>query len=174
MKIFKKTIMVCMVALVGAGIASCEDANEYEDARTDNPSWVDHYTDSLNIPHPETLAETKWLRASGVKVNAYGEEVQGFVESLDFVSEDSVAVKMSVGTTSGTMVDESNDPDKTPYYYYDYSSRTGAVEIMKTTYIDGTPSRTTIFTGVAVSGKQDMITIVHFGDTPVQTYLVKQ
>ena len=28
--------------------------------------------------------------------------------------------------------------------------------------------------GIAVSGQQDIITLVHYGDTPVQTYLVKQ
>lgn len=175
MKMFKNTMLVCMAALIGAGIASCSDANEFEDARTDNPSWVDHYNDTLNIPHPETLAATKWTRATGIKKNVYGEEIQGYVESIDFVSEDSVAVKMSVGTVTGGMGADDSNTEELPYYYYEYSSRTGTVDIMKTTYDDKkVPTRTTIFTGVAVLGKKEMLTIVHFGDTPVQTYLVKQ
>ena len=174
MKLFKKTMFVCATLLIAAGFAACSDANEYEDAQTDNPSWVDGYSEDATIPHPETIAGTKWIRGTGIKYNVYGEEIQGFVESLEFVSEDSVAVKMSEGVTSGTWVDESNT-EATPLYYYDYSSVKGAVEIKKTTYDDkGTPSRTTIFYGVAVSGKQDMMTVVHYGDTPVQTYLVKQ
>lgn len=174
MKIFKKTMMACMAVLMGVSITSCGDANEYEDARTDNPSWVDRYTDSLNIAHPETIANTKWVRGTGIKKNAYGEEIQGFVESLDFVSENSVVVKMSEGTTSGTWVDDSNTEDQ-PYYEYKYSSMTGTVEIIKITRDEkGSPSPTTIFTGVAVIGKKEVLTIVHFGDTPVQTYLVKQ
>jgi hypothetical protein len=38
----------------------------------------------------------------------------------------------------------------------------------------GKVSPSNIFLGTATSGKQELITIVHFGDTPVQTYLVKQ
>ena len=170
----KKTMMACMAALMGVGMVSCGDANEYEDARTDNPSWVDHYTDSLNIPHPESIANTKWVRGTGIKKNVYGEEIQGFVESLNFVSADSVVVKMSEGTTSGTWVDDSNT-EAQPYYEYKYSNVTGTVEILKETRDEkGAVSKTTIFTGVAVSDKKDMMTIVHYGDTPVQTYLVKQ
>lgn len=164
-----------MAVLMGASITSCGDANEYEDAKTDNPSWVDQYTDSLKIPHPETIANTKWMRGAGIKKNVYGEEIQGFVESLNFVSADSVAVKMSEGTTSGTWVDDSNT-EALPYYEYKYSATTGTVEILKETRDEkGAVSKTTILTGVAVSGKKgDMLTIVHYGDTPVQTYLVKQ
>ena len=174
MTIFKKTTIACMAALMAAGIASCGDANEYEDARTDNPSWVDHYNDTLDIPHPETIANTKWVRGSGIKKNVYGEEIQGFVESLDFVSADSVVVKMSEGTTSGTWVDDSNT-EALPYYEYKYSSMTGTVEVLKETRDEkGAVSKKTIFTGVAVSGKKEMMTVVHYGDTPVQTYLVKQ
>ena len=174
MKIVKKTMMACMALLMGVSITSCGDANEYEDAKTDNPSWVDQYTDSLNIPHPETIANTKWMRGTGIKKNVYGEEIQGFVESLNFVSADSVAVKMSEGTTSGTWVDDSNT-EALPYYEYKYSATTGTVEILKETRDEkGAVSKTTILTGVAVSGKKEMMTVVHYGDTPVQTYLVKQ
>lgn len=167
MKMFKKTMFVCMAALIGVGIASCSDANEYEDARTDNPSWVDNYTDSLDIPHPETLANTKWVRATGVKKNAFGKEVQGFVESVHFVSEDSVEVKMSQGATEGTWTDDSNT-EAMPLYYCKYTSNTGRIEIRKAA------SSAIIFEGIAVVGKQETITICHYGDTPVQTYLVKQ
>lgn len=174
MKIFKKTMIACMAALVGVSIASCSDANEYEDARTDNPSWVDRYTDSLNISHPETVANTKWVRATGIKKNAYGEEIQGFVESIHFVSADSVAVKMSEGATAGTWVDDSNN-EEIPYYEYKYTSNTGTVEIIKMIVDEkGARSPKTVFTGVAVSDKQEVLTVVHYGDTPVQTYLVKQ
>ena len=167
--------MIAMVALTaGLTIASCGDANEYEDARTDNPSWVNGYNDTLKIAHPETLANTIWVRGTGIKKNAYGEDVQGFVESLNFVSADSVSVKMSQGVTEGTWTDESNT-EKTPLYEYKYSNVTGTVEILKRVVNDkGAVTKSTIFTGVAVEGKQTMLTIVHYGDTPVQTYLVKQ
>ena len=174
MKIFRN-MMIAMVALTaGLTIASCGDANEYEDARTDNPSWVNGYNDTLKIAHPETLANTIWVRGTGIKKNAYGEDVQGFVESLNFVSADSVSVKMSQGVTEGTWTDESNT-EKTPLYEYKYSNVTGTVEILKRVVNDkGAVTKSTIFTGVAVEGKQTMLTIVHYGDTPVQTYLVKQ
>lgn len=163
-----------MAFLMGVLLTSCDDANEYEDARTDNPSWVDGYTDTLSISHPESLAGTTWLRGSGMKTNAYGEEIQGFVERLTFVSSDSVSVKMSQGVTEGTWVDESNT-DFLPYYEYTYSNITGKVEILKRIVDDkGKVSKSPIFTGVAVSGKQLVLTIAHYGDTPVQTYLVKQ
>ena len=68
-----RNIMIAMVALTaGLTIASCGDANEYEDARTDNPSWVNGYNDTLKIAHPETLANTIWVRGTGIKKNAYG------------------------------------------------------------------------------------------------------
>lgn len=163
-----------MAFLMGVLLTSCDDANEYEDARTDNPSWVDGYTDTLSISHPETLAGTTWLRGSGMKTNAYGKEIQGFVERLTFASADSVSVKMSQGVTEGTWVDESNT-DFLPYYEYTYSNITGKVEILKRIVDDkGKVSKSPIFTGVAVSGKQQVLTIAHYGDTPVQTYLVKQ
>lgn len=155
-------------------LASCSDANEYEDTNTANPSWVNGYTDSLNIPHPETISGTRWVRASGMKTNAFGQEVQGFVESVSFVSADSAAVKMSQGATEGTWVDESNT-DRLPYYEYTYSNVTGKVEILKLTKNDkGAVTKSAIFTGIAVSGTREVLTLAHFGDTPVQTYLVKQ
>jgi len=172
--IFQKTMMAAMALFIGVSLASCGDANEYEDTYTNNPSWVNNYTDSLVIAHPETLANTNWKRTSGLKTNAYGEDVQGFVESLYFVSADSVAVKMSQGTTTGTWVDESNT-EATPYYEYTYSEKTGKLEILKRVQDDkGKVSKTAIFTGVAVSGTKEVLTIVHFGDTPIQTYLQKQ
>ena len=135
---------------------------------------MDNYTDSLSIPHPESLASTRWVRGSGIKKNAYGQEIQGFVESLNFVSADSVAVKMSEGVTAGTWVDESNT-DATPYYEYTYAANTGKIEILKRVIDDkGKVSKSAIFTGVAVSGSREVITIAHFGDTPVQSYLIKQ
>ena len=155
-------------------LASCSDANEYEDTNTANPSWVDGYTDSLNIPHPEIIAGTRWVRATGIKTNAFGQEVQGFVESVNFVSADSAAVKMSQGVTEGTWVDESNT-DRLPYYEYTYSNVTGKVEILKLTKNDkGAVTKSAIFRGIAVSGNREVLTLAHFGDTPVQTYLVKQ
>ena len=159
-----------MALIAGFGIASCADANDYEDANTDNPTWTSDYE---NAVHPESLSNTTWLRGSGFKKNAFGEEVQGFVESLTFVSTDSVEVKMSEGTTSGTWNDESNT-EKTPRYKYVYSAVTGKVDIVKSTKDDKGISETVIFTGIAVSDKQEVLTIVHYGDTPAQTYLVKQ
>ena len=114
------------------------------------------------------------MRATGLKVNAYGDDVQGFVESVNFVSADSVAVKMSQGTTEGTWIDDSNTK-KLPYYEYTYSNVTGKVEILKLTKNDkGAITKSAIFTGVAVGGSREVMTLVHYGDVPLQTYLVKQ
>ena len=167
--------MIAMAALLmGVAVASCSDANEYEDTNTANPTWVKGYTDSLKIAHPETVAGTRWVRASGLKTNAFGQEVQGFVESVSFVSADSASVKMSKGVTEGTWVDESNT-DALPYYEYTYSNITGKVEILKQTKNDkGAITKSAIFTGIVVSGDREVLTLAHFGDTPVQTYLVKQ
>ena len=171
---YRKSLIVLMAIVLTVGITSCSDANEYEDAITQNPSWVDNYTDSLKISHPQSIANTRWVRTTGLKVNAYGEEVQGFVESLNFVSADSVAVKMSEGVTAGTWVDESNT-EALPYYEYTYSEITGRVEILKRIVDDkGKVSKSAIFTGVAVNGKREVLTVAHFGDTPVQSYLVRQ
>lgn len=174
MKKFRFSIIAAMALLAGISITSCTDAGDYDDAKTDNPSWVDNYTDTLVIAHPETLANSTWIRSAGLKKNAYGQDVQGFIESLNFVSEDSVAVKMSEGATSGTWKDDSNT-DRVPYYEYKYSNVTGTVEILqKSKNEKGAVTKTTIFTGVAVNGKQQVLTVVHYGDIPVQTYLVKQ
>jgi hypothetical protein len=174
MNTFKKSIIGAMTLLMGVYLTACSDANEYEDAFTDNPSWVNGYTDSLKISHPETMANTQWVRGSGLKINAYGEEVQGFVESLNFVSADSVSVKMSQGATEGTWTDESNT-EKTPFYEYKYNNMTGTVEILKRVVNDkGAVTKQTIFHGIAVNGQQTILTIVHYGDSPIQTYLVRQ
>ena len=175
MNTFKKSVFIALAAVAGFGLATaCSDANEYEDFDANNPSWVDGYNDSLKIAHPETLAATKWVRGTGLKVNAYGDDVQGFVESVNFVSADSVVVKMSQGATEGTWVDDSNT-EKLPYYEYTYSNVTGKVEILKLTKNDkGAITKNAIFTGVAVSGSREVMTLVHYGDVPLQTYLVKQ
>lgn len=167
MKTFRKPVIVLMAVAMAVGLASCTDANEYDDANTDNPSWSD-------ASHPESLANTKYVRTSGIKTNAYGEDVQGFVESLTFVSADSVSVKMSEGATQGEWTDESNT-DRVPLYEYTYNTADGKIEIKKTVKDDnGKVSKTVIFTGTALSSNRELITIVHFGDTPAQTYLVKQ
>ena len=174
MNTFKKSIVAGVLSSLLVSLSSCSDANEYEDAFTDNPSWVEGYTDSLKIDHPESLASTTWVRGSGLKTNAYGQEVQGFVESLNFVSADSVCVKMSQGTTEGTWTDESNT-EKTPLYEYKYNNATGTVDILKRVVNDkGAVTKQTIFQGIAVNGKQTVMTVVHYGDSPIQTYLVKQ
>ena len=174
MNTFKKSIIGAMTLLMGVCLTACSDANEYEDAFTNNPSWVEGYNDSLQIAHPETLANTTWVRGTGLKVNAYGEEVQGFVESLNFVSADSVSVKMSQGTTEGTWTDDSNN-EKTPLYEYKYNNVTGTLDILKRVVNDkGAVTKQIIFQGIAVNGKQTVLTIAHYGDLPIQTYLVKQ
>jgi len=163
--------LFCMVSMTAAlcFAASCDDANEYADTNTDNPSWGD----SENASHPESIANSVWERGSGMKYNAYGEEVQGFVESMSFET-DSVVVKMSEGVTSGTWTDESNTAS-TPKYEYAYSNVTGKVEVMKMTKDEkGKVSKSVIFTGIAVSGKKEVLTVVHFSDTPQQTYLVRK
>jgi hypothetical protein len=174
MKTFRNMIIALATLTAGFAIASCSDANDYEDANTDNPSWITNYTDSTAVPHPESLAGTKWVRGTGLKKNAYGEDVQGFVESLDFVSADSVSVKMSQGATAGTMGADDSNNEKLPLYEYSYSDKTGAVQILQRNVNKGTVTKKPIFVGVAVSGTQEVITIVHYGDTPAQTYLVKQ
>jgi hypothetical protein len=175
MKTFKKSIFAAFAVVAGISLTTaCSDANEYEDAYTDNPSWIENYTDSTKIAHPESLANTKWVRGTGIKQSAFGQEVQGFVESLDFVSADSVAVKMSQGTTTdGTWVDDSNT-EKIPLYEYTYSATTGNIQILQRNVNKGQVTKTAIFVGVAVNGTWDVITLIHYGDTPVQTYLVKQ
>jgi hypothetical protein len=168
MKIFRMTMIAAMALLFGAGlVSSCSDANEYEDSRTDNPTWG-------TAGHPESLANTSWVRAKDMKRNAFGEQVQGFVESLNFVTADSVSVKMSQGTTAGTWTDESNN-ERTPFYEYTYSATTGRVEILKLVMDEKKNiSKSAVFVGIATTGSKDVLTVVHYGDTPVQTYLVRQ
>ncbi len=176
MKLFDKSLLAGAALMLAAGFVACEDANEFEDARTDNPSWVKDYTDSLDIAHPDSLAQQMWVRGEGIKLNALGEEVQGFVESMDFITKDSVVVKMSQGKTNGTMgVDDSNtyeDP-----YEYEYISETGTLNVLKLVEDDkGNISKVAVFVGIAVSGTKhgDILTVVHYGDTPAQTYLVRE
>ena len=114
-----------------------------------------------------------------MKFNSYGEEIQGYVESLDFVDETYVVVKMSEGVipasikNTATWLDDSNT-EAVPQYEYTYSPNTGNFSILKLVKDDsGKVSKVTVFTGVAVSEGRDIVTISHFGDTPVQTYLVK-
>lgn len=175
MKTIKKSIFAALAVVAGISLTTaCSDANEYEDTETLNPSWVNNYTDSLVISHPETLANTQWVRGTGLKKNAFGEEVQGYVESLNFITEDSVSVKMSQGATEGTWTDESNN-ERQPFYEYTYAANTGRLEILKLVRDDkGNISKSAVFVGIAVSGKREVITLAHFGDTPVQTYLVRQ
>ena len=174
MKIFRNTMIALAALTVGLAIASCDDANEYEDTNTAPFSWVDNYNDSLKIAHPETLVNTTWVRGTGLKKDADGKDVQGFIESLRFVREDSVVVAMSQGATEGTWVDDSNT-EAVPMYEYSYSSKTGSLEIKKVARDEkGNLTKKNIIVGVAVSGKQEGITAVHYGDIPVQTYLVKQ
>lgn len=179
MKALKKSYFAVAALLLGFCFTACEDANEYEDAKTDNPGWAGKYNDSLDIAHPETIANTYWVRGNGLKFNSYGEEIQGYVESLDFVDEANVVVKMSEGiipssiSSSATWLDDSNT-EAIPTYEYTYSSITGTINILKLVTDDkGKVSKVSIFTGVAVSGRNNVITISHYGDTPVQTYLVK-
>lgn len=174
MKIFRKSMIAMAVLTMGLTIASCGDANEFEDANTNNPSWVNGYTDDASVAHPESLSGTAWVRGTGLKLNAYGEDIQGFVESIYFVNDTECEVKMSQGTTQGTWVNESND-EETPYYEYTYSDASGAISIIRNVKNDkGAVSKVVIFSGMAVSGTKEVITIIHYGDTPVQTYLVKQ
>lgn len=179
MRIFKISVVAMAAILASSCFISCSDANEYEDTNAANPSWAGQYNDSLKIAHPESVAGSYWVRGAGLKTNAYGEEIQGYVESLDFVDDTYVVVKMSKGVipesikATATWSDDSNT-DNLPQYEYRYSETTGTVEILKETRDDkGKVSKATIFTAVVVSGQQDVLTIAHFGDTPVQTYLVK-
>lgn len=166
MKKFNKSIFCVAALLAGMCATSCEEANEFADTNTANPTWGDS--------HPETLASSVWVRGKGMKYNAFGEEIQGFVESIDFYRADSCVVKMSEGVTKGTWTDESNT-ESTPRYEYTYSNVTGTIEILKESRDDkGKVSKTTIFTGVAAVGKPQVITMSHFGDTPQTTYLVKK
>lgn len=179
MKAFKKSILAVAAIVMGFSFVACEDANEFEDANTQNPAWAGEYNDTLKIAHPETVANTYWVRGSGLKFNTNGEEIQGYVESLDFVDDTYVVVKMSEGIipasikNTATWLDDSNT-ETLPQYEYTYSPVTGKIEILKEVKDDkGKVSKVVLFTAVAVSENREVITIAHFGDTPVQTYLVK-
>lgn len=173
MKLFRLTVISAIVWM-SASFVACDDACKYLDSDTDNPSWVKGYEEGDEVSHPETLANTKWVRGSGLKYNAYGEEVQGFVESMDFYCADSVIVKMSDGCTEGTWTDESNTA-KVPSYECIYSPVTGSLQVLKRVVDDkGKVSKVVIFTAVATIGKKEVLTVVHYGDTPVQSYLIKQ
>ena len=167
MKAFKKSCFAVAALVFGFCFAACEDAHESEDANTSNPAWAGKYNDSY------------WVRGTGMKFDSYGEEIQGYVESLDFVDETYVVVKMSEGVipasikNTATWLDDSNT-EAVPQYEYTYSPNTGNFSILKLVKDDsGKVSKVTVFTGVAVSEGRDIVTISHFGDTPVQTYLVK-
>lgn len=187
MKLISKTIFLSGLFLAGMCFASCDNDVDYEDTNTNNPSFVPNYNDSTQVVHPESLANSTWQRGSGIKFNVYGQEIQGYVESLAF-EQDSVVVKMSEPATIANLGDGANtykwtddsNTAKAPKYEYTYSSTTGRVEIIKMVKNDkGAISKTAIFTGIAVSGTFkgspiDVLTVSHFGDTPSQTYLVKQ
>lgn len=167
-----------LLALMGTAWVSCGDECDYLDTNTDNPSWVSGYEDGDEVKHPETLANTQWVRGSGLKRNAFGEEIQGFVESMDFFSTDSVRVVMSQGCTEGTWTDDSNTA-KVPSYVYTYSSATGTVEIKKAVQKTDANGRTStslekVFIAVVTQGKKEVLTVCHYGDTPTQTYLIRQ
>lgn len=172
MKLFDKSILAVAAFLCSVGFVACDDANEFEDARTDNPSWVGgNYTDSLDIAHPDSLAQQSWVRGSGIKFNALGEEVQGYVESMVF-TKDSVVVKMSKGVTNGTM-----GADDSGRYEYEYVPESGNLKVLKEVKDEkGNTSKQELFTGVAVSGTKfgDVLTVLHYGDIPAQSYLVRE
>ena len=175
----KNNIFLCLASALALTFATaCSDVCEYLDTNADNPSWVKGYEEGDEVKHPESLASTKWVRGKGLKYNVYGQEIQGFVESLDFFSADSVRVVMSEGCIEGTWTDESNTA-KEPSYVYTYSSVTGTVEIKKVVRKTDDNGRTStslekIFIGVVTQGKKEVLTVCHYGDTPTQTYLIKQ
>ena len=170
MKIFKKSVLAISTLMMGFALAACSDACDYLGADTNNRAFGEE--------HPASVANTVWVRTAGIKTNAYGEDVQGFVESIDFYREDSCVVKMSepqfpanFSSSIITWVDESNTAS-TPRYEYTYSDITGKIEILKEVKDDkNRVSKTVIFSGVAAG---NVVTIAHFGDTPVQTYLTKK
>ena len=158
MKNNMKTIWSAAILVLGLGLTSCSDANEYEDSYTDNPQYAEQY--------PESIDGTTWVRGTGMKYSALGEEIQGFVDTLQFFSADSVYVKMSQGVTNGTWTNESGK------FKYVYSSKDGVVEIKKKS-----DPKVNSFSGraiIAAHNNKDVIILSHFGDTPSQTYLVKE
>ena len=188
MTLTSMTILFSGLFIATVPFAACDNDVDYEDTNTNNPSFVENYNDSTVVAHPESLANTSWKRGSGIKKNAFGQDIEGYVESLSF-ENDSVVVKMSEPESmaqlssdakdSYTWTDDSNN-DATPKYEYTYSNVTGTLEILKMVKNDkGAVSKSAVFTGVVVSGTQngkavDVITLSHFGDVPSQTYLLKQ
>ena len=163
MKTFRNITMAAVSLLMGISFTACSDANEYKDANTTNPSFSNS--------HPESVANTKWVRGSGIKFNSKGQEIQGFVESMDFISETEVVVKMSQGVTeSSTWLDESNT-EALPAYLYEYSSTTGTLVVNKRITENNKTYDVEVFRGVVTD---NILTIAHYGDVPLQTYLVKQ
>lgn len=177
MKLFKKLVPAAVALFSTACFYACTDACDYLDTNTNNPSWVENYNDSTKIAHPASLASTTWVRTAGLKTDVYGNDIQGYVESVAFTDADSCVVKMSAPSyvqSTYSYTDESNT-QKTPKYEYTYSDVTGKFEILKMVKDEkGKVSKSAIFTGIAVDGTKSVITISHFGDTPVQSYLTKQ
>lgn len=168
MKALKKSIFAFAAILMGVCMTACSDANEYGDANTTNPSMGDS--------HPESIENSTWVRAQGAKFNAYGEEIQGYVDTLKFISDTEVIVSMSEGKIPESMkptkqmVDDSNN-ESNPTYEYTYNNINGEIDIQKVTVNSkGAVSKTTLFLGVA-AGKY--VVVSHFGDTPSQSYLVQ-
>ena len=168
MKLFNKSLLACAALLLSLGFVACEDANKFENSRTDNPAFGE--------THPDSLALQVWVRGEGIKFNAYGKEVQGYVESMDFYTKDSVVVTMSKGKTDGTMGADDSNSRKNPYEYT-YVKETGTLKILKEVKDDkGNISKIELFSGVAVSDVKygAILTVVHYGDIPAQTYLVRK
>ena len=84
-KTFRNTMIAMAALLTGTAIASCSDANEYEDFDANNPSWVDGYHDSLKIAHPETLTAFRALScmaaSAGNAVTPKSMNSPGFIPS---------------------------------------------------------------------------------------------
>ncbi|MBQ0075273.1 MAG: hypothetical protein KBT34_13915 [Prevotella sp.] len=176
MKAIKKSIFAIAALFIGACFAACSDANEYEETNTANPSFVNGYNDSLKIQHPDSLTNTYWARTAGVKVNAYGEEVQGYVESLQFTTGDEVIVKMSEGSLPESIKNASTTTwnDESGTYEYQYNPSTGAVDIKKVEVVNKKTTKTTLFSAVVTIGTSEVLIVSHFGDNPVQSYLTRQ
>ncbi len=177
MKAFKKIVPAIAAVLLSSCFMACSDANEYEDFNDKNwSSQETQYNDSAKYTHPESLTGTYWVRGTGFKFNAYGEEIQGYVESIDFVDDTYVVVRMSKGIlpesikNTAVWVDDSNT-DKLPQYEYKYAANSGSVEILKEIVDEkGKVSKVAIFTAVAVG---ETVVVSHYGDTPSQTYMVR-
>lgn len=178
--------------LIAVTLCSCSDACEYKDTDTNNPSWIEEaFNDSVNVPHPDNLNNTLWVRTPGMKKNVYGQDILGYVDTLYFKHDetnntDSVHIMMNkeigIENDNYTMTDESNDTlygkGTNQFYECTYSNITGKVEVLKRVEDEkGKVSKSTIFTGIAVistRNSREVMTICHYGDVPVQTYLVKQ